>query len=324
MPTLRQPCLPRRLAYAIAVGAMLLLGGCRTMLFGALNRTDQHKNIEVERNLPFAPAQHLSLDVYLPAHVRHAPVVVFFYGGDWTHGKREWYRFVGTALAAKGVITVIPDYRKYPRVNLDGFMQDAAHAVAWVHQHAASMGGDPQNLFVMGHSSGAQIAGLLATDPSWLAADGMSLRDLAGFIGLAGVYDFVPLPKKEAGMRRLFGKQASAQRRADPMSFVRGDDPPMLLVHGTDDREVRAAGSVALARKALAMHDDAEATLYPGVGHMDLILALSRPMRHHAPTLGDVLAFIHVHERSTPPRSASQSATHAHAVDSTEAGGGRR
>ncbi|WP_254422786.1 alpha/beta hydrolase [Rhodanobacter sp. B05] len=320
MPTLRQPRLHRCLACVLAAGAMLLLGGCRTMLFGALNSTDQHKDIQVERSLPYAPAQHLSLDVYLPAHVQHAPVVVFFYGGDWTHGKREWYRFVGTALAAKGVIVVIPDYRKYPHVGLDGFMQDAAHAVAWAHQHAASLGGDPQSLFVMGHSSGAQIAGLLATDPSWLAADGLSLHDLAGFVGLAGVYDFVPLPKKEADMRHLFGTQASEQRRADPMTFVRGNDPPMLLLQGTADREVRAAGSVALARKAHAVHDDAEARLYPGIGHMDLLLALSRPMRHHAPTLSDVLAFIRAHERNTPPRVASQSTMHVNTVNPMEAG----
>lgn len=288
--------LHRCLACLLTLAAVLVLGGCRTMLFDAINSTDQHKDIEVERSVPFAPAQHLSLDVYLPAHAQRAPVVVFFYGGDWTHGKRQWYRFVGTALAAKGVITVIPDYRKYPQVGLDGFMQDAVHAVAWARRHAASLGGDPQSLFVMGHSSGGQIAGLLATDPSWLVADGMSLHDLAGFIGLAGVYDFVPLPRKEVGMRHLFGAQASQQRRADPMTFVRRGDPPMLLLQGTADREVRAAGSVALARKARTMHDDAEAKLYPGVGHMDLILALSRPMRDHAPTLGDVLTFIHAHE----------------------------
>ena len=287
------------------------------MLFSALNSTDQHKDIQIERSVPYAPAQHLSLDVYLPAHAQDAPVVVFFYGGDWTHGKRQWYRFVGTALAAKGVITVIPDYRKYPRVGMDGFMQDAAHAVAWARGHAAQLGGDPHSLFVMGHSSGGQIAGLLATDPSWLAADGLSPHDLAGFIGLAGVYDFVPLPKKEAGMRHLFGRKASAQRRADPMTFVHGSDPPMLLLQGTDDREVRPADSVALARKAHAMHDDAEVKLYPGVGHMDLILALSRPMRYPAPSLGDVLAFIHTHDRNTPPQGAGQSATHAHAVSST-------
>ena len=297
MHTLRRPRLHRRLVGVFVVSAMLLAGGCRTMLFGAINSTDQRKGIEVERSLPFAPAQHLSLDVYRPLRARGAPVVVFFYGGDWTHGERQWYRFVGTTLAARGVITVIPDYRKYPRVGLDGFMQDAAHAVVWAHQHARELGGDPQSVFVMGHSSGGQIAGLLATDPSWLAADGMSLRDLAGFIGLAGVYDFVPIRRKETGMLRVFGEQPAQQQRADPMTFVRANEPPMLLLQGTADHEVHAAGSVSLVHKAQAAHDDAELKLYPGVGHMALVLSLSRPMRQQAPVLDDVLGFIHAHER---------------------------
>ena len=305
MQSLRRPrrhrCLAWVLARVLIVGTMLSMGGCRTMLFGALNSTDQSQGIEVERNLPFAPAQHLSLDVYRPLHARHAPVVVFFYGGDWTHGKRQWYRFVGTTLAAHGVVTVIPDYRKYPRVGLDGFMQDAARAVAWSHQHAAALGGDPQNLFVMGHSSGGQIAGLLTTDPTWLAADGLSLHDLAGFIGLAGVYDFVPIRKQETGMRRVFGRQLAQQQRADPMTFVHANDPPMLLLQGTRDHEVRATGSASLAHKAKAAHDDAELKLYPGVGHMALVLSLSRPMRHEAPVLRDVLGFIHAHERNATP-----------------------
>ena len=301
MPTLRRPRPHRCLAGVFIVSAMLLTGGCRTMLFGALNSTDQRKGIDVERNLPFAPAQQLSLDVYRPLHARLAPVVVFFYGGDWTHGKRQWYRFVGTTLAAHGVITVIPDYRKYPRAGLDGFMQDAARAVAWAHQHASELGGDPRNVFVMGHSSGGQIAGLLATDPSWLAADGMSLRDLAGFIGLAGVYDFVPIRRHDSGMRRLFGEQPAQQQRADPMTFVHASEPPMLLLQGTADHEVHAAGSVALAHKAQVAHDDAELKLYPGVGHMALVLSLSRPMQQQAPVLRNVLGFIHAHERNATP-----------------------
>ncbi|HWU75543.1 MAG TPA: alpha/beta hydrolase [Rhodanobacter sp.] len=294
----------------IAVGAMLLLGGCRTLLFSALNSTDQRKGILVEQHLAFAPAQHLSLDVYRPVHASHAPLVVFFYGGDWTHGKRQWYRFVGTALAARGVIVVIPDYRKYPRAGLDDFMHDAARAVGWAHEHAASLGGNAQDLFVMGHSSGGQIAGLLATDPAWLATDGLSPHDLAGFIGLAGVYDFVPIPRNETGMRHLFGTLPVAQRRADPITFIRGNNPPMLLLQGTADHEVRAAGSMSLARKARAAHDDAELKLYPGVGHMALVLALSRPMHHQAPVLRDVLAFIHAHERGTPPVASGRTKIH--------------
>lgn len=282
--------------------APLSLGGCRTVLFGAFNSTDQRSGVEVERDLAFAPGQHLSLDVYRPAHAAHAPVLVFFYGGNWTHGRRQWYRFVGTALAAHGILTIIPDYRKYPDVRLDGFMQDAAHAVAWTHDHAAQFGGDPQDLFVMGHSSGAQIAALLATDPTWLAADGMSLHSVAGFIGLAGVYDFVPIPPQDADMRRIFGTRPREQRQADPITFVRHGDPPMLLLQGTDDHLVRAADSVALARKAQAVGGDAELKLYPGVGHMALVFALSRPLRDHASTLRDVLTFVHAHTRTSPAR----------------------
>ena len=294
--------IPRRIAWLLTVIALLSLGGCRTLLFGALNSTDQRNGIEVERDLAFAPGQHLALDVYRPADAARAPIVVFFYGGSWTHGKRQWYRFVGAALAARGVITVIPDYRKYPNVRLHGFMQDAAHAVAWAHEHAAQLGGDPQALFVMGHSSGAQIAALLATDPAWLAADGMSLHRLAGFIGLAGVYDFVPIPPEDATMRRIFGTQPREQRQADPYAFVRHGDPPMLLLQGTDDHQVRAANSVALARKAQAAGDDAELKLYPGVGHMALVFALSRPLHDQAGTLRDVLTFVHAHAPTSQAR----------------------
>ncbi|MFA6228882.1 MAG: alpha/beta hydrolase [Rhodanobacter sp.] len=307
--TPRRP-LHQRLRIALVFGVLLLLGGCRTVLFGALNSTDQHRGIVMLHDQTFDLAAHLALDIFRPMHALHAPIVVFFHGGDWTHGKRQWYRFVGTALAARGVITMIPDYREYPKVNWHGFMQDAAHAVAWAHTHAAQFGGDPQSLFVMGHSSGGQIAALLATDPSWLAADSLSLHDLAGFIGLAGVYHFVPLPKKEAGMREIFGTQPSDQQRADPYTFVSPDDPPMLLLQGTADQQVDPAESIALARKAQAAHDDAELKLYPGVGHMALVFALTRPMRNTAPTLDDVLAFIDAHERG-PRRRFSAALAHA-------------
>jgi Esterase/lipase len=277
----------------------LLLSGCHAVLFAGLNTTDEHKGIEVERHIVFDARHHLSLDVYRPAHVEHAPIVVFFYGGDWTHGKRQWYRFTGAGLAARGVIVVIPDYRKYPGVKLDGFMQDAAHAVAWTHDHATQIGGDASDIFVMGHSSGGQIAALLATDPAWLEADGMQSRDLAGFIGLAGVYDFVPIAAKEKDMLGMFGKTAAEQRRAQPVSFVHGDEPPMLLLQGTADHEVAPSNSTSLALAMKAQHEDVTLKLYPGVGHMGLLFSISRPLREHAPTLGDVLAFIHAHENGS-------------------------
>lgn len=291
--------------HLLVLGMVLLLSGCHGTLFAALNTTDEHRGIDAEHSVVFDAQHHLALDVYRPAHVDHAPIVVFFYGGDWTHGKRQWYRFTGAALAARGVIVVIPDYRKYPRVKMDGFMQDAARAVAWTRDHAGQFGGDPQDIFVMGHSAGGQIAALLATDPVWLQAYGMRPRDLAGFIGLAGVYDFVPIAAKEKDMLGMFGKSPAEQRRAQPVSFVHGTEPPMLLLHGTADHEVDPSNSKSLAHAMQAQHEDVSLKLYPGIGHSALLFSMSRPLREHAPTLDDVLAFIHVHQKSTSPSSST-------------------
>jgi acetyl esterase/lipase len=278
----------------------LTLGGCEATLFAGLNTTDQHKDITERRGIEFDAEHHLAMDVYTPTHANHAPVVVFFYGGDWARGERAWYRFVGTALAARGVMVVIPDYRKVPQVALTGFMQDAADAVAWTHTHASEFGGAADDVFVMGHSAGGQIAALLATDASWLGAHGMHPDDLAGFIGLAGCYDFVPVPTDDKDMIAAFGATPDEQRRGQPISFVHGAEPPMLLLQGTDDREVEPTNAISLNRAMAAWHEEASLKLYPGMGHEALLLALSRPMRDDAPTLGDILDFIDTHPMARP------------------------
>ena len=288
--------------------ALLMLGGCRATLFAGLNSTDQHRGIKQRRNIVFDAAHDLDLDVYLPEHQPPSssgslPIVVFFYGGDWTHGKRQWYRFVGTSLAAQGVITVIPDYRKYPQVKMEGFMQDGARAVAWAHAHAAELGGDPKSIFVMGHSSGGQIAALLATDPRWLTPFDLRPLDLAGFIGLAGVYDFVPIPAFEKDMLGTFGHQPAEQRLAEPVAFVSGHEPPMLLLQGTADHEVDPSNAVSLDKAMQAEHEDVTLKLYPGVSHSPLLFAMSRPLRGHAPTLADILRFIRSHQSASDQHS---------------------
>ena len=284
----------------VLIACVSSLGGCRATLFAGLNSTDQRRAVIREPDVVFDAKHALALDIYKPAIEAHpptagAPVVVFFYGGDWTHGKRQWYRFVGTALAAHGIVAVIPDYRKYPEVKMDGFMQDGARAVSWARQHAAELGGNPKSIFVMGHSSGGQIAALLATDPEWLAPYGMRPDALAGFIGLAGVYDFMPIPAYEKDMLGTFGRTPAEEARAQPVRFVDGNEPPMLLLQGTSDHEVDAGNAISLDKAMRANNEDVTLKLYPGVGHSPLLFALSRPLRRHAPTLTDILAFITRH-----------------------------
>ena len=285
----------------LVLSSVLLLSGCEATLFAGLNATDRRADIEVQHGVVFDAAHDLQLDVYLPAGTTHAPLVVFFYGGSWVRGERAWYRFVGTALASHGVVTVIPDYRKYPQVRLDGFMQDAARAVAWARDHAEEFGGARNDIFVMGHSAGGQIGALLATDPSWLASYGLRPDQLAGFIGLAGCYDFMPIPANEKDMLGMFGRDAASQARAQPVRFVHGDEPPMLLLQGLADHEVAPSNAESLARVLQAHHENASLRLYPGVGHNALVFALSRPFRKEAPTLDDVLRFVHAHPLAEAP-----------------------
>lgn len=289
----------------LVLGAVLL-SGCQAVLFGGLNATAGRPADVTHHAVIFDTDHQLALDIYAPRQAAHAPVVVFLYGGSWKSGKRQWYRWVGEALAQRGVVVVVPDYRQWPQVRLNGFMHDAARAVAWTHSHAGEYGGDRDELFVMGHSAGAHIGALLASNGDWLAAEGMRPRNLAGFIGLAGPYDFLPLTNPD--YIDMFGHTHAAQLHSQPVHYVDGDEPPMLLLQGLADATVEPRNATAMAT-ALRAHDESvQVVMYPHVGHLGIAFALSRPFRGKAPVLDDTLRFIHaqVQQRSASPAAASR------------------
>lgn len=281
----------------LALSAMLqtlLLSACQAGLFHALNATSGDSGLSVHPDIVFDPELHLALDIYAPRGAHDLPVVVFFYGGSWQDGERQWYRWMGETLARHGLVVVIPDYRKYPQVRMAGFMSDASHAVAWVHAHATDYGGDPRALFLMGHSAGAHMAALLATDGRWLEHVGLRPDRLAGFIGLAGPYDFLPLT--EPAYIGMFGASPQAQARSQPVNFVDGDEPPMLLLQGMADHYVAPKNACALASRMRAQGEPVEVRLYPGMGHIRLLLSFSYPLRNSSTALEDTLRFIHERE----------------------------
>ena len=207
------------------------------------------------------------------------------YGGSWNSGTKDGYAFVGRALAAKGFLVAVPDYRLVPQVRYPAFLKDNASAVRWVIAHAGSYGGDPKRLLLAGHSAGAYDAAMLAYDPRWLGADRAAVR---GLIGLAGPYDFLPFdgPVVHATFD-VAGDPASTQ----PVSFIETGDAPAFLATGDKDTIVRPANSDALDRKLSAAGVDVERKRYPKVGHVGLITAVALPFRGRAPVLDDLVAF---------------------------------
>jgi len=287
----------------LAIGACAtLLDGCADMFYATIGAIAAEDKIDERAGIEFDAKYKLKMDVYAPSNAAAAPIVVFFYGGSWQDGKRRWYRYVGDALAGHGVIAVIPDYRKYPEVQFPGFMRDAAHAVAWAREHAREFGGDPRRLFVMGHSAGGQIAALLACDKRYLAEVDLAPRDLAGMIGIAGAYAFLPFVEREP---EIFGDDAQGRYDSQPINFVDGDEPPMLLLQGTDDDEVPPHNAEAMAERAQAMDGTAHLKLYPGIGHSAILLAFARGHAGHSPALQDTLDFIN----STPAAANSRMPT---------------
>ena len=176
--------------------------------------------------------------------------------------------------------------RTWPAAGFPAFMGDAARAVRWTLDHAREQGGDPQRVYIAGHSAGAQIAALLGTDARHLDAVERRPQDLAGVIGLSGPYDFVISGKLE----EIFGPR-SQWPEAMAVRFVDGDEPPFLLVHGDQDRTVDVGNSrkleFALRRKGI----DATLLILPGGNHFVTAAAFYDPAR--APeVLPAVLRFV--------------------------------
>jgi acetyl esterase/lipase len=281
--------LPAMATRGLAVLATcLMMAGCSSALFGALNVTQDGDGIEPVRSVVYDHGHGLALDVYRPqAAADGAPMVVYFFGGSWQNGTRERYAFVGKALAERGVVAVLPDYRLYPEVKFPAFMEDAAKAVAWARASARELGADPQRIFLMGHSAGAHIVGLLAADAQYLAAVGMQPSDLAGVIGLAGPYDV--RPEGYPDLEDLFGPR-ERWPLARAVEFIDGNEPPFLLLHGSADGTVWAKHSELMAQRLQAAGVEADLELYPDVGHVRILMALRFPGL--APVLDDIMEFI--------------------------------
>jgi acetyl esterase/lipase len=241
------------------------------------------------RDVPYAKGARRMLDICRPRTAVAAPVVVFFYGGGWRSGNKRLYRYVARALARRGYVAVLPDYRIYPEVRYPDFLDDGAGAVRWAKDNVAAFGGDPQRIFLMGHSAGAHIAAMLAVDPVWLRKTGLVPgRDIAGLIGLAGPYDFLPL--RDEMLKIIFG--GADRLETQPICHVAPGAPPALLLTGDADDVVDPGNSTRFAERLRAAGNDATAVIYPRVGHYNIVAALALFLPFFAPVLRDADAFI--------------------------------
>src|ERR687885_930781 len=213
---------------------------------------------DVKRNIPYAEPAHgrQVLDVYSPRKAKNLPVVFWIHGGGWQTGDKTSVQIKPQAFMDKGFVFVSTNYRLLPSVDMATIVRDIAKSVRWVHDHIAEHGGDPNRLFIMGHSAGAQLAALVCTDDRYLKAEGLSLDVVKGCVPVDGdTYD-VPaiietaetrrrvhgLPQAKFGHREKFGNDPAKHRDFSAVTHVAKDKgiPPFLILHVAEHPDTSA------------------------------------------------------------------------------------
>ncbi|MDB4914919.1 MAG: alpha/beta hydrolase [Gemmatimonadetes bacterium] len=243
-------------------------------------------------DIPFGADVRQQLDVYRARRTRKpAPVIVFIYGGRWKYSTKHDYLLVGNALARDGYVSVVPNYRLYPTVRYPAWVEDGAQAIRWTRDHIAEFGGDPAQIFVVGHSSGAHTVTMLALDTHFLRDAGVPVNGfngVRGFVSLAGPVDTT---WTAPDVQELMGP-SSGWPATYPYNFMSAVSPPLLLLHGTSDDVVSVGNSTRLAARIRAAGGCAQSRVHHGIDHVGIALAFALPGLDIAPVMRDVATFI--------------------------------
>lgn len=222
---------------------LILFLGLATPVAGADEATAQPA-VNVRKNIPYVSARSpnrrlRSLDVYSPKSDKRHPVMVYIHGGGWRAGDKRAVHAKPSAFIKQGYVFISINYRLHPQADWKTQAADVAAAIQHVHRHVEKVGGDPDRIYLMGHSAGAHLAALVATDGRYLKNAGLSLSSLKGVVLLDGAgYD---IPRRLARARprarklyeTIFGKEQTAQSAASPVSHVEKGTgiPPFLIIH---------------------------------------------------------------------------------------------
>lgn len=227
---------------------------------------------ELQADVPYVDSGHerRKLDVYTleRAATEKLPVMFWIHGGGWQVGDKGDVALKPKVLTERGFVFVSTNYRLLPDVEMDVLVRDVAKALGWVHRNIAKHGGDPQRIFVGGHSAGAQLAALLCTDERYLKEEGVSFEALRGCVPVDG--DTYDIPKIimtaelrqtlyggkmfTFGHRQKFGNDPVKHVDFSAVTHVAKDKniPPFLLLYfsGNPDTGAQANLLASVLQKA--------------------------------------------------------------------------
>lgn len=215
--------------------ALLLLSSLGILFTGCA--TKKYKDISyIEKpnpNIALTP----KLNVFTPRKTskEKLPVLIFLYGGNWNTGSKDTYGFFGRNFAKKDVITVIPDYTLSPEVTYDEMAKQTAQAIKWTKEHIAEYNGDPERIYVTGHSAGGHLVSLATMNPKYgidpTTISGIILNDAGGL----DMYNYLQKdpPTTENNYLTTWTNDPEIWKAASPIYFINKNTPPIMIYLGS-------------------------------------------------------------------------------------------
>ncbi|GAB2498189.1 alpha/beta hydrolase [Algoriphagus taiwanensis] len=252
--------------------ALALLAMASSCAFKSVTRTKNLTYLESSSELPGK-----QLNVFSPKKAKNAPVLIFIHGGSWNKGRKEIYDFMGSRMARRGVVTVIIDYPLAPYYQVPAMEKASARAVQWVQENIANYGGDPNNIYVSGHSAGGHLAALVAIkEEPWQELGiqnplkGAILNDPAGL----DWYWFLTERKEKYDAEDnydAFTDNPEVWKEYSPIYFLDGKEIPLLLMEGEKTYPGIRLTVDRFRKEAEEKGTDLTYSFYPKTKHIPMI-----------------------------------------------------
>lgn len=276
----------------------VVLGACSYSPTKVLTAISSMRGVAITKDIQYGTDPRQGLDIYQPAPdeiskpqnhlVGGLPVVIFIYGGSWQSGDKEGYGFVGRSLAQAGYVTVVMDYRLAPKNIYPDYVNDSVSAISWVYQNIAQYGGNPNEIFVMGHSAGAFNAVAAVDDERFWKNSHVPNSAIKGVIGLAGPYSY---DFREFDSKVAFPTNTKPEEIM-PDGHVRVGAPPHYLLTAEKDTLVGIKNFLKMKRGLERANVPLETGVVPKVNHITMIVAMATPMEWMGNTRQMVLDYM--------------------------------
>ena len=222
-----------------------------------------------DMDISYGPHEGQALDVFQPdaPEERRLPVLVFIHGGSWSHGYKEWMGFMAPAITCLPAIYISIGYRLAPETRFPGPVEDCRNAIRWVFENISPRGGDPDRIFVGGHSAGGHLAALITLEREAWGDYGLPETVIKGCFPVSGSYDF---RLRDREFRLL--NSSNEIEAASPVTYIPGNAVPFYVAYGENDFEDLRLQAPIFAKSLECESGRVELEEYPSSDHFKISL----------------------------------------------------